>query len=277
MIDLHLHSNISDGTDTVEELIAKAKKIGVNVLSLTDHDTIDGVIKAKNLCEEKNIIFINGIELTATYKSYEIHLLAYNFSVDNNIIKDLANKIKEIRNTRNKKMVKKFEEIGINISLDKLNEENKNSIITRTHFAIELLKQGYAETKEDAFNKYLLPERGTYVAKNSVSAEECILNVHKAGGVVILAHPTKYDFFEDIGDVIGELSAISLDGVEAYYNDYTEEESSIIINEAQKNNLVLTGGSDYHGQNKTNINIGIGKGNLKIASNMVYDFLNIIS
>ncbi|WP_058486113.1 PHP domain-containing protein [Defluviitalea phaphyphila] len=264
-IDLHVHSNISDGSMSPAELVSYANEKKIKAFALTDHDIVDGIDEAIKEGIKYNIEVIPGIELAAEYKNREIHILGFFIEYKNKDFIKKLNWIREARNIRNMSMIKKLNDIGIDITLEDLKKIAKKDLITRAHFGKVLLKKGYVNSLGDAFKLYLNPGKPGYVQRKVFSPQECINLIHQISGLAVLAHPTLYNLSnEELVKLINNLKKEGLDGIEAIYSLYSKEEEEYIKSLANKFNLLITGGSDFHGTNKKNIDMGVGKGNLKI-------------
>lgn len=279
LIDLHVHSNKSDGTLSPWEVIDLAVKGNISVIALTDHDTIDGIDEAKTATIEAkskgdSITLVAGVELSVSYKNKDIHVLGLFLDTNNsNLIKTLDDARKK-REERNKKMAENFRKSGIPITLEKLQEYEENAVITRAHFAMFLVEKGYARTSQEAFKTYLSKSSPYYVSRESFSPKEAIDLIHDANGLSFIAHPYLYDFnLEQIEEMVSDFSDMGIDGIEALYSLNTPKEEEVMIGIARKNNLLISGGSDFHGETKPYIKLGIGKGNLKIPYE-IYQKLN---
>lgn len=265
-IDLHTHSTYSDGTFTPKELFALAKGIGLKALALTDHDTVAGLNDAAFYAKEYEIEFVPGVELVAEHNSKEYHILGLYIDYENIVlIKTLNELIYEKRVIRNKRIIEKLNSIGIKISLEDLANKNDKALLTRTHFASALVRKGYCRSLNEAFHIYLGEGKPAYVIRETLTPTECIETIHNCNGIAILAHPTLYHLdYKQIDQLTVELMEYGLDGIEAYYTRHTNEDTAQILTIAHRRNLVVSGGSDFHGENKANTQLGIGQGNLRI-------------
>lgn len=268
-IDLHCHSTFSDGTFTPEELVLLAKKQNLCALALTDHDTIDGLTYFHEAGQKHNLKTISGIEFGALYeyhsKHTEIHIVGLNFDETSPILLNKMDFLHNSREKRNVEMVTKLCNLGFPMTLEEVTQNAGGDIITRAHFANILLQKSYIQTKNEAFQKYLSPGLPAYVEREFLTPSQCIETIHSAGGVAILAHPTLYSMdFGQIKDLCRTLKSQGLDGVEVQYSTYTTRQAKILRKIARELDLAFSGGSDFHGKNKPNIQLGIGKGNLKI-------------
>ncbi|WP_250227587.1 PHP domain-containing protein [Anaeropeptidivorans aminofermentans] len=270
-IDLHTHSVFSDGTFTPSELIERAKALGLSAIALTDHDTIDGLSEAIEASKRLNIEFINGVEIAADYKDTEIHIVGLLFDRTSTILSDSLLEMEKRREIRNKELVLLFNEEGIKMKYEDILNKSDGKIITRAHFARFLMEEGYVESINDAFLKYLSPGKKTYMKRELLSSSEAIELIHKAGGIAILAHPGEYGFSEkQLEEMVHELKKQNIDAIEAIYTTNSIYTESFHRDLAKRYHLKISGGSDFHGSNKPEIELGKGFGNLKIP----YEILN---
>lgn len=269
-IDLHVHSNISDGTLTPKEVVELAYKANLSAIALTDHDSIGGISEAgeavdKLTSQGKEIRLIPGIEITVEYKDRSIHILGLLLDPYNQTLLKGLTAIRKNRNLRNEKMLKNLRDIGIDISVEVLLKDEENAVLTRAHFANFLTTHGYTKDRKEAFSKYLGSSTPYYVKREYLTPEEGIQLIHEAGGLAILAHPLLYKYnLEEIDTLVQYLCQWGLDGIETIYSLNKGQDEQNIRNIARKYNLLISGGSDFHGANKPYINIGTGLGNLKV-------------
>lgn len=269
-IDLHVHSNISDGTLTPKEVMELAYKNNLSAIALTDHDTLEGIQEAQETMDElynqgKEIRLIPGVEITIGYKGRDIHILGLFLDPRNiNLLKELEI-TREERNLRNEKMITNLANAGIDISAEALRKEEGDAVLTRAHFAKYLTSHGYTKNKKEAFLKYLGSDTPYYVKREYLAPEKGIQLIHEAGGLAILAHPLLYKYsLNEIDSLVQYLKQLGLDGMEAIYSMNTGDDESNMLRIANKYNLAISGGSDFHGENKPDIKLGIGLGNLKV-------------
>ncbi len=269
-IDLHVHSNISDGTLTPKEVMELAYKNNLSAIALTDHDTLEGIQEAQETMDElynqgKEIRLIPGVEITIGYKGRDIHILGLFLDPRNiNLLKELEI-TREERNLRNEKMITNLANAGIDISAEALRKEEGDAVLTRAHFAKYLTSHGYTKNKKEAFLKYLGSDTPYYVKREYLAPEKGIQLIHEAGGLAILAHPLLYKYsLNEIASLVQYLKQLGLDGIEAIYSMNTGDDESNMLRIANKYNLAISGGSDFHGENKPDIKLGTGLGNLKV-------------
>lgn len=241
MIDLHTHSTFSDGKLTPTQLVAWAQERGVNLLSLTDHDSTDGISEAQKECEKNGMQFISGIEFS-TFAEYEIHVLGYNIDYLNpRFVQELRN-VKDRRKERNALLKTKLHSLGIAIDLDTTADG-----VGRMNFARALVAQGFCDNTNSAFDKYLGAHGAAYTVAERLKPIEAVQLIRKFGGVAVLAHPKRYLQEKRLDMLLSGLCDYGLQGIEVYYPAHNETDRAQLKKQAKKYNLILTGGSDYHG------------------------------
>lgn len=269
-IDLHIHSNFSDGTLTPKEIVELAYSSQLSAIALTDHDTVDGIKEAqetvdKLLMEGKKLCLIPGIEMTVEYRERDIHILGLFIDTMNPDFVNSLKLIRERRDIRNEKMIKELNNAGINITIEALRVQDGDVVFTRSHIAKFLVLHGYANNREDAFSRFLRRSTPFYVKREQLTPQEGIRIIHEAGGLAILAHPLLYGYgLDEIETMVASLSKLGLDGIEALYSLNNADDERNILKLADKYNLTISGGSDFHGENKAHISMGTGLGNLKV-------------
>ena len=248
MIDLHVHTTMSDGEFTPKEIITLAKKEGIKVIAITDHDTIDGISQAREECIKNGIEFIPGIELSAIDNGKEVHVLGYYIDEKNIEFNDFCNKSIQKRNERNIKFVDLLNRLNVDISMEEIQNSTDSRVISKIHFADCLLKRKNTTYFREAFKKYFNKKEFKCIKGEFPSVEECIKNIKKAGGVAVLAHPKILNHNQQVlEEKIKEYKSFGLDGVECYYTGHTNSEMREYCNLANKYDLFVTGGTDYHG------------------------------
>jgi len=265
LIDLHTHSTASDGTFSPEELVYLAKKEKIQALALTDHDTIDGLKPAYNTAKDLDLPFLCGVEISIKFEGPgHFHLLGYFLEPEIPKINDTLLKLKKAREERNKKMIEKLNNLGIEITLEELKEIAQGEI-GRPHIANLLVKKGIVKSFEEAFQKYLKKGALAYVPKALLLPEEGIKLILEAKGIPVLAHPItlKLNLLE-LKKYIKLLKNFGLMGIEVFYPEHTIDFTKFLIECAKELGLLLTGGSDFHGENKPDIKLGKGLNNLNV-------------
>ncbi len=252
-IDLHTHSNRSDGTDTPTELVEKAKEAGLDVVALTDHDTTVGWDEAQAAADRVGIRLVKGLEVSTELSHRSIHLLGYEIDpADAPLLTELG-KVIEGRSGRVPKFVARFKAIGIDVTAEEiLAKVGGADAVGRPHLADVLIDKGVVTSRDEAFRDYLSPGKPGYVGRYSIPTDAAIRLVKAAGGKAVLAHPwsRKSDVVLD-ADRIAELVDAGLDGIEVDHPDHTEEQREGLRKIAAVHDLVVTGSSDYHGTGKS--------------------------
>ncbi|MDA3902197.1 MAG: PHP domain-containing protein [Desulfuromusa sp.] len=266
-VDLHLHSTCSDGLFSPEEIVGLAQKAGLVAIALADHDNIDGINHAMQAGVEADIEIITAVELSSQWREYtDMHLLGYGFDYqDPYLIRALA-EFQEFRSTRNRQIVERVNQKLIDEQRQPIDPDAVRQLaggtIGRPHIALALRQAGYASNNEDAFTRYLVP---CNVPKRYFPADEAIKLLHGSGGIVVLAHPPYVTRDRRKLEVlIAELVDLGLDGIEAYNNGSGLEDTDWLIKQARQHGLVVTGGSDFHGDSGSIIEVGKGVRGLQV-------------
>ena len=266
-MDLHVHSNVSDGTDTPAELVNKAADAGIGMLAISDHDAIGGVEDARKTANEKDIILIPSVEMSCKYEE-ELHILGLDIDPDSAPIREMLEEVNFKRKDRNRKMLRKLEDAGYRIGPFMENP----AVLTRAHFATALVEAGYADNVSDAFRKFVGDNAPYYIKRELLPPKEVIDTILAGGGLPVLAHPCLMRGNTDL--LIHELTDMGLLGIEAYYSKSTEGQTQHYRNIARQNHLFVTCGSDYHGTRKPDITLGQGwepADDLKACREMLFE------
>lgn len=271
-IDLHMHSVYSDGTYTPAQLVSYAKKKGLSALSLTDHDTIDGLVEARIQSEILDIRFINGVEINSFFylnnKKINIHVLGYAF--DSNKLEPYMANLKTLRHEHNEAIIHALHVNGINISYSDMDMHSEQNVITRLNFAKTLVKKGYAKTVPEALTKYLHQGGVAFVEYNNHPFSVVAQMIHDAGGIVSLAHPAEYELSDtDTERLVISLKKEGLNAIECIHPSQDILYSNKLISLAKQYALKQTGGSDFHGKNDDGTDLGIGGENMLIPESFL--------
>ena len=259
--DLHIHSSYSDGSDNPEELAVKIKKAGLNIIALTDHDTTDGVLEFENLLPP-DTKFVYGTELTCLTRGIKCHILGYNFNPASEQLRKLIAKGKILRCKKLKTRINYLKDVW-NIELTKEEKDwlySRRSVV-KTHLANILVNRGLTNDNASAMKKYL---DGIKTGNTRFDGEEAISVILKSGGIPVWAHPLGGEgevhlYPEEFLPKLKTLIECGIKGLECYYSRYSMQEIEFLVKCANENNLLITGGSDYHGTNK---DIPLGKQNI---------------
>lgn len=269
-IDLHVHSNASDGSMTPSEVVKLADDAGLYAFALTDHDCVNGLEESMSAAEHYEVKVIPGIEITASYHGEDAHILGLNIDYRNQALIDSCNHLQNVRNERNRKITNLMNANGFAIDADRFFEEHAHTSITRMHYARYLLEHGYVSDANEAFHKYLNPGGVLYVPREKIVPQDAIALIHAAGGHAVLAHPVLYKWSRCcLMDCLKELKAMGIEGIEAIYSRNTPVHEKTLKEAAKELGLFITGGSDFHGINKPDIQIGTGCGNLQIPKELL--------
>lgn len=265
-IDLHVHSNVSDGSFTPKELVAEAVRCNLAAFALTDHDTVAGVSEAVLAAKDTGIEVIPGAEISAGYKKKDIHILGLLLRPDDEKLQSTLEQAIKERDLRNEKMADNLAKGGLDIDIERLRAAfPPETVLTRAHFARYLAETGQVRSINAAFDHYLNADGPYYVPRKYITPEDAISLIKDAGGIPVLAHPLIYHLpEEELDSLIGRLKDAGLAGLEVFYSSNTGFDEGIVRRYANKYDLLMTGGSDFHGSNKPHISLGSGKGNLKI-------------
>lgn len=273
-IDLHMHTLQSDGTLTPEQLVERAKSRGVSCIALTDHDTVSGIKRAQKAGEEHGVEVIPGVEISVIFEPGTMHILGYFIDIENQSLLKGLEGIQKDRRERNPKIIEKLNQLGMKITLEEVEKVSGGDQIGRPHFARVMLEKGYIKDFKEAFDKYLGKGTPAYVDKRRVSSRDAIKMIRDAGGVASLAHPKqlKVDAGKNFEKEIEKLVDEGLTGLEVYSSCQSPGEVAYYKEVAKRFNLVMTGGSDFHGGNKPRIELGwLGDG-----VNLYYDTIETL-
>ncbi len=266
-IDLHVHSTASDGTVSPAEIINEARRTHLRAVAITDHDTLAGVRQVLATRIPEDIHFLTGIEMSITPpRSFSIngsiHMLGYGMSVDDPALNDALAQLRESRDHRNPRIIDKLNALGMAISYRDVQKEAGNSQLGRPHIASCLVKKGYASGINDAFDRFLGAGKPAYVDRYRMTADQAISLIRKAGGVPVLAHPDLYGLpdFKTLKEMINVLVGAGMMGIEVYYPGHTKTVMNNLMTLAKELDLLMTGGTDFHGELKPDIRLGIGTG-----------------
>ena len=251
-IDLHMHSTASDGSDAPEAVAALAERNGLGVIALTDHDSLEGIPAAAARAESAGIRLIPGVELSVHEEGTDVHLLAYGFDPgDPDLVQAIA-RYKDARRERARKILARLKGLGIRVPLETVEEIARGGAIGRPHVAEALLQAGHIETFNEAFQRFLGAHAPAYVAKAVVRLEEAVRVVKDAGGVTVLAHPGTLNR----DHLIPGWARRGLDGIEVWHAKHDAGAIARYQGYAKLHGLLMTGGSDYHGERTPAVTIG---------------------
>nr|WP_300837014.1 PHP domain-containing protein [uncultured Acetatifactor sp.] len=306
-VDLHVHSNRSDGSFTPTQLVDYACEKGLAAFALTDHDTIDGLEEAERYADmlrrdragdaagvegqnaapwAKRLIndsgaavpeVIPGIEFSTEYQGHDIHVLGLYIDYHNSAFVQKLRDFVDSRTLRNRKMCRLLTEAGLPVAYEALLAEFPDAVITRAHYAKYMLNHGYVKSMSDAFDRYIGDHCPCFVPREKVTPVDAVQLILSAGGIPILAHPVLYHMSDENLDTLTVLLAeAGLVALEAIYSTYTAFDERKMRALARKYNLLVSGGSDFHGANKPGLDLGTGYGSLYVPYSVLRDIKEVI-
>lgn len=278
-VDLHIHSTASDGTQSPLEILRRAVTLGLKAIAITDHDTVAGARDALANGVPPSIHFFTGIEISAASPPFypchgSFHVLGYGIRLDDPVLEDALAVLQNARRERNPGMISRLRDLGMDISMADLIRDAGDAQIGRPHIARLMIQKGYVESFDEAFDRFIGAGRPAYVDKYRISCERAIHLIRNAGGIAVLAHPglLRAEGNLSFDDLIRGLAAMGLGGIEVYYPEHSPRQTALYRSTAERFGLVMTGGTDYHGDIKPGIELGIGDGTFSVPG-VVYEKL----
>jgi len=274
--DLHLHSTVSDGILTPEELVRRAAERGFRVIALSDHDSTEGICQAQRTAEELEMTLIPAVELSCGAHR-EIHILGYGFDAGNQALLEFCAQRRAQRENRTAQMVKKLCQMGMPVSLERV-REMAHGVMGRPHVARALVEAGYVKSVSEAFDRFIASGKPAYVPKEDVKVGEAVRLIRNAGGVAVLAHPMELKMGEmALEALVHEWKGQGLAGVEVWHPSAANNHAAFLLGLAQRENMLITGGSDFHGETVRKTDIGEGLERWRTAERDVRALLSAIA
>ncbi len=271
-VDLHLHSTASDGSDEPSQIVALASDAGLKAIALTDHDNLDGIAEASAAAESAGLRFLSGTELSVSWRGTAMHMLVYFLDPGPGALQDELATVRLEREDRNRRLVARLMKLGLELSYEEVVTEAGGSGVGRPHFAAALVRKGYVESLNAAFDVYLAEGQPGYVPRNRLDAAVAIGLARQSGAVPVIAHPHTLNVPPDgYAAAFQELVGLGLGGIESYYGDYTADVRDNLVDLCGDLGIVATGGSDYHGTYKKGLSVGTGPGDLVVPDHVVSD------
>ncbi|MBA7474928.1 5'-3' exoribonuclease [subsurface metagenome] len=244
-VDLHIHSTASDGRLSPAEIVRKSAELGLAIIALADHDTVDGIAAAVAAAEAfPGLKVIPGVEISTDMPTDEVHILGYFVDYNDHELRTSLEKMRNSRQQRAQRMIAKLNDLGIHIGWQRVREIAGSGSVGRPHLAQAMLEQGYIASISEAFTKYISRGGPAYVVRDKMTPPEAVRLILRSDGLPVLAHPLT---ISDPEKMVVELKAAGLVGIEAYYDNYNADETDSLVSLAHKYNLIVSGGSDYHG------------------------------
>lgn len=269
-VDLHVHSTCSDGTYTPAQLVQYANAKNLRAFALTDHDTINGVREAVAAASGTVVQVIPGIEFSTEYHGRDVHIVGLFIPYENPAFVTALREFTDSREVRNRKMCDLLNRHGVPLTYETLIRTYPDRVITRAHYADYLVKHGYCGSREEAFDRYLGDHACCFVPREKITPVQAVTLLKQYHAIAILAHPILYPMSNTaLETLVSELKAVGLDGLEAIYSTYHPSEERQMRALAAKHNLLISGGSDFHGANKPKIDLGCGTGHLFVPEEVL--------
>ena len=268
-IDLHIHTTASDGSLTPAEVISHADRLKLKAIAITDHDTVAGSKEALRCGIPHSLGFLTGVEISAAPPPFypgsgSFHLLGYSIRLDDRQLNQSLSELRQARKKRNPAIISRLNDLGIPLTLDEVRKEAGAGQLGRPHIAQAMVKKGVVAAIDEAFDKFLGTGRPAYVNKYRLECRQAIENILGAGGIPVLAHPGLLDCRnqDQFDPLIAGLKEMGIQGVEVYYSEHTAEQTRFFAELAKRHELLMTGGTDFHGAIQPEIEMGSGSGNL---------------
>lgn len=269
-IDLHLHTTHSDGSLSPTEVLRLAHKAGVTALAITDHDIVTGVPEALAAGAELGIEIIPGVEISSRVGDSELHILGYCLHWQDPELNQRLAFLRESRHSRNPQIIERLRALGLDVTYEEVRALAGTDAVGRPHIARLLMNKKYVTSAKDAFDRYLADGRPAYVARELPNPADAIAWIRAAGGVAVLAHPTWAKVYgEGLTTLLTTLKAAGLGGIEVHYSTHTKRQTTEYLDLAKRLDLLVTGGSDFHGVTKPDIEVGTGRGDLKVSEKLL--------
>ena len=269
-IDLHLHTTHSDGSLSPTDVLRLAHKAGVTALAITDHDIVTGIPEAIAAGAELGIEIIPGVEISSRVGNSELHILGYCLQWQDPELNRRLAFLRESRHSRNPQIIERLRALGLDVTYEEVRALAGTDAVGRPHIARLLMDKHYVTSAKDAFDRYLAEGRPAYVARELPSPADAIAWIRAAGGVAVLAHPTWAKVSgESLNALLIALKAEGLGGIEVHYSSHTKRQTREYHDLAKRLDLLITGGSDFHGITKPDIEVGTGRGGLKVSEKLL--------
>ncbi|MEP6935571.1 MAG: PHP domain-containing protein [Nitrospirota bacterium] len=269
-IDLHLHTTHSDGSLSPTAVLQLAHKANVTALAITDHDIVTGIPEALAAGAERGIEIIPGVEISSCVGNSELHILGYCIDWQDSELNRRLAILRASRHTRNPEIIERLRALGLDVTYEEVRALAGTDSVGRPHIARLLMDKKYVTSAKDAFDRYLAEGRPAYVARELPQPADAIAWIRAAGGVAVLAHPTWAKVStEGLNALLTTLKAEGLGGIEVHYSTHTKRQTMEYLDLAKRLTLLVTGGSDFHGITKPDIEVGVGRGGLNVSDKLL--------
>jgi predicted metal-dependent phosphoesterase TrpH len=270
-VDLHLHTTASDGVLSPSEMVRYAKGKGLQAIAITDHDTVNGCEEGLAEGEKIGLEVIPGIEISAEHSPGSMHILGFFIDIHHPFLNERLEYLQKARAERNPKIVEKLNRLGIDITFEEVVDASGGGQVGRPHFANVLLEKKYVRSFQEAFDRFLKKGAPAYVDKFRFTSKEALHFINEANGVAVLAHPNTLGMngYSGLERFAIKLIEEGLKGIEVYYPEHSAMEVAQYKNLADRYGLLSTGGTDYHGMEKNGLDIGVGRGEMRLPYSIV--------
>jgi len=270
LVDLHVHSRVSDGEHAPREVVRLAKEAGLKAVALTDHDTTAGVAEALAAGEEFGIEVIPAVEISTEFADGACHILGYFVDLSDEALEAVLREAREGRDRRNRKILARLADLGMRLEMTDVERQTPAGVTTRAHFAAALIEKGHVKTWDEAFEKYLGRDKPAYVHRKRVDPAEAIRLIRGAGGLASLAHPRQLNrAAAETEEWIARLADHGLEAVETQSPDHSAVLAKRYKAAAERLGLLETGGTDWHGRNEGSFRLGVGGGAMRVRYELV--------
>lgn len=270
MIDLHVHSTYSDGTLTPDELVSLAEELGLEAIALCDHNTVAGLPSFLEAAKGKNLQAIPGIEFSTDYRGTELHILGLFIAPEHyDAVTEKVNGMLILKEQSNRNLVEALKSAGILLDYEAIRAGTPNGQVNRAVIAAEMVRLGYCDSVKDCFKQWLSPKQGYYIPPARLDVLDVIRFIKSIGAVAVLAHPFLNLEEAPLRQFLTEAVPQGLDAMEVYYPKFSPEQTELACCIAREYALAFSGGSDFHGENKPDTQMGTGRGELDVPSSFL--------
>ena len=280
-IDLHIHSTASDGSLTPSEILHLAQKLDLGAIAITDHDSLEGSKEAFRAGIPSPIKFLSGVEISAAYPPFlsgsgSFHILGYGIQLDDNSLNQRLDKLRQARKNRNPEILKLLKKLGYPLTLEEVRREAGEGQLGRPHIAHAMINKGYVKTMDEAFERFLGTDKQAYVNKYRIECVEAVQAIREAGGIPVLAHPGLWGIKSqnEMNLLVGKLKELGIAGIEVFSPEHTPQQMKSYAELAKHFDLLMTGGTDFHGSMTPGIKMGSGNGDLFIPYELYEKLIN---
>jgi len=270
-IDLHIHSTASDGSLTPSEIIHLAQELNLGAIAITDHDSLEGSKEAIEAGIPPSIKFVSGVEISAAYPPFfpgsgSFHILGYCIRLDDSALNQSLAKLRQARKSRNPEILRRLNRLGYPLSLEEVRREVGQGQIGRPHIARAMKAKGFVKSIDEAFDSFLGNDTPAYVDKYRIECADAVQTIRAAGGISVLAHPGLLNISSEneLNHLVGSLKELGIQGIEVHYPEHTPQQIKKYAELAERYELLMTGGTDFHGSIIPEIEMGSGNGSLFI-------------